>query len=377
MKTEAVATPSPSFSSQARILVVDDEPKNRELIRDTLEVRGYAIEAAASGTEALVCIAAAPPDVVLLDVSMPGMDGLEVCRQLKGDPVTASLPVIMVTAHTDRRDRLAGIEAGADDYLTKPVDLQDLLLRVRNVVRGKRLADEVKENLRRLRELEHLRDSLTHMIIHDLRSPLTTITMGLEMIRMSAANSDRKSEAKIAEASCASAEQMSEMLISLLDVSRFEAGEMPLQKTATNLAPILRAALESVRDLVATRRIALEESTGEATACCDGSVVRRILMNLIGNAVKFTPAGGKIQVSMATEGAFVRVGVTDTGAGIAPEFHERIFEKFGQVNDSRARLGTGLGLTFCKLAVEAHGGDIGVESTVGSGSTFWFTLPVA
>jgi len=373
MKTEAVATPPP----QARILVVDDEPKNRELIRDTLEVRGYAIEEADSGTEALVCIAAAPPDVVLLDVSMPGMDGLEVCRQLKGDPVTASLPVIMVTAHADRRDRLAGIEAGADDYLTKPVDLQDLLLRVRNVVRGKRLADEVKENLRRLRELEHLRDSLTHMIIHDLRSPLTTITMGLDMIRMSAADSDRKSEEKIAEASCASAEQMSEMLISLLDVSRFEAGEMPLQKTATNLAPILRAAMESIRDLVATQRIALEESTGEATACCDGSVVRRILMNLIGNAVKFTPSGGKIQVSMATDGTFVRVGVTDTGAGIAPEFHGRIFEKFGQVKDSRARLGTGLGLTFCKLAVEAHGGDIGVESTVGFGSTFWFTLPVA
>jgi len=372
-----IAATKPPLASAARILVVDDEPKNRELIRDTLEVRGYAVEEAGSGTEALARIAAAPPDVVLLDVSMPGLDGLEVCRRLKANPRTASLPVIMITAHVDRRDRLAGIEAGANDYLTKPVDLQDLVLRVRNAVSAKRLTDEVKENFRRLRELERLRDSLTHMIIHDLRSPLASVMMGLEVIKISAAKSNRERETKIAEASYSSAQQMSEMISSLLDVSRFEAGKMPLQKIATGLAPVLRAAVESVRSLAAKRQIALAESTGEATACCDGPIVHRILANLIGNALKFTPPGGEVRVTMVTDATFVRVSVTDTGAGIAPEFHGRIFEKFGQVNDQRAHLGTGLGLTFCKLAVEAHGGGIGVESTVGSGSTFWFTLPLA
>ncbi len=365
------------FAPAARILVVDDEPTNRELLRDTLEVRGYAVEEAGSGAEALARIAAAPPDVVLLDVSMPGLDGLEVCRRLKANPQTAPLPVIMVTAHADRLVRLAGIGAGANDYLTKPVDLQDLGLRVRNAVSAKRLADEVEANLRRLRELERLRDSLTHMIVHDLRSPLTSIMLGLEGMMMSAAQSNQIRETKIAEESFASAQQMNEMISSLLDVSRFEAGQMPLQKTATRLAPFLRAAVESVHRLAAARQIAVAESAGEATACCDGTIVRRVLENLIGNAVKFTPTGGEVRVTMVTDATFVRVSVTDTGVGIAPEFHKKVFDKFGQMNNSRTHQGTGLGLTFCKLAVEAHGGGIGVESTGGSGSTFWFTLPVA
>jgi len=373
MNTETVVTPAP----QARILIVDDEPTNRELLRDTLELRGYIVEEAGSGAEALARIAAAPPDVVLLDVAMPGMDGLEVCRKLKGDPLTAPLPVIMVTAHVDRKDRLAGIEAGADDYLTKPVDLQDLWLRVCNAIRAKRLADEVRENLRRLRELEHLRDSLTHMVIHDLRSPLASIMMGLEVITMNAAGLTQERKLEIAETCFSSAQRMSEMVTSLLDVSRLEAGEMPLQKKPTNLAPVLSAAVEAIRNLAASQQIALVESAGEAIACCDGPIVRRILANLIGNAVKFTPKGGEVRITMVKDATCIRVSVTDRGAGIAPEYQKKIFEKFGQVNDQRANLGTGLGLTFCKLAVEAHGGGIGVESTVGSGSTFWFTLPVA
>jgi len=373
MNAPDVVAPAP----QARILVVDDEPQNRELLRDTLELRGYFVEEAGSGAEALARIAAAPPDVVLLDVAMPGMDGLEVCRKLKGDPLTAPLPVIMVTAHVDRKDRLAGIEAGADDYLTKPVDLQDLGLRVCNAVRAKRLADDVRENLRRLRELEHLRDSLTHMVIHDLRSPLASIMMGLEVITMSAVSLTPERKLEIAESCFSSAQRMSEMVTSLLDVSRLEAGEMPLQKNPVKLASVMTDVLESIRGQASRHTIVLAGPAGEATACCDAAIVRRILVNLVDNAIKFSPVGGEVRVELATEGAVVRVTVRDAGAGIAPEYHGKIFEKFGQVEARNARIGTGLGLAFCKLAVAAHGGRIGVESEVGHGSTFWFTLPLA
>jgi len=373
MSTPAIAPPT----RIGRILVVDDEPVNRELIRDSLEACGYAIEEAASGAEALACIAASPPDVVLLDVSMPVLDGLEVCRRLKDDPLTAPVPVIMVTAHADRRDRLAGINAGANDYLSKPIDLPDLLLRVRNALFAKRLTDEVRDNLRRLQELERLRDSLTHMIIHDLRSPLTVMMLSLEILKMNAGASMGERDLKIMETCTLNTQLMSGMVTALLDVSQLEAGEMKLQKTMIKLPPLVSEVLDSLRSLATRKQIALIGPVGEDIIFADGDILRRILRNLIGNANKFTSEGGEVRVTVIPEGAFARVTVRDTGQGIAEKDHARIFEKFSQVHGKQARAGSGLGLTFCKMAVEAHGGQIGVESEVGCGSTFWFTLPTA
>jgi len=362
------------FSPPARVLVVDDESQFCELIRGALEPRGYQVAEAHSGAEALASVAAAPPDVVLLDVLIPGIDGIEVCRRLKADPPTAMLPVIMVTAQSDRRNRLAGIDAGAADYLGKPIDLPDLALRVRNTVTAKRLADEVRENLSRLRDLEHLRDSLTHMIVHDLNSPLAAIIGSLELLQLYATAAAPKLDPAVLDRCLACALQMNDLIASLLDLSRLEAGKMPLHKEATELAPLVSGVLESSRSQLAGRPLVLSGPVGEATAFCDGGVVRRVLNNLIGNAIKCTPAG-EVTVALSREASLIRVTVRDTGRGIAPEHHGVIFEKFRQVRESDARAGTGLGLAFCKLAVEAHGGRIGVESERGKGSTFWFTLP--
>lgn len=373
-----MSTPAITHSTNPGcVLVVDDMPANCELIRALLEPRGYVVDEAASGPEALRRIAASPPDVVLLDVSMPGMDGLEVCRRLKGDPKTAALPVIMVTGNVDRPDRLAGIEAGANDYLNKPIDAQDLVLRVRNAVFAKRLHDQLKESYQRLLELEHLRDSLTHMIVHDLRSPLSAVMMSMDLLKLTAADHLQPGDVESLEICRSSAGTMSVMVTSLLDVSRLEAGELPLNKTATLLAPVVRAAIEPLKGLAVGNHVTLAGPDGEGTATCDGEIIRRVLGNLVGNALKFTPEGGAVRVAVLNEGVFIRVVVHDDGPGIAPEHHTKIFAKFGQVQDRRAKLGTGLGLAFCKLAVEAHGGRIGVESEVGRGSTFWFTLPAA
>ncbi len=371
----ATATAIPAHAG--RVLVVDDMPANCELIRDLLEPRGFVVEEVASGPQALERIAIAPPDVVLLDVSMPGMDGLEVCRRLKGNPKTAALPVIMVTGNVDRNDRLAGIGAGANDYLPKPIDAQDIILRVRNAVFAKRLHDQLQESYQRLLELERLRDSLTHMVVHDLRSPLSAVVMSMELLKLTAAGQLQAREMECLNDCLSSAATMSEMVTTLLDVSRLEAGEMPLQRAATPLVPVIRAAMEPLRSLAAGHAVALAGPDTTATAMCDGEIVRRVLGNLLGNALKFTPERGEVHVSLLNGGPDVRVSVRDTGPGIAPEYHTKIFEKFGQVQDRKAKLGTGLGLAFCKLAVEAHGGRIGVESEIGKGSTFWFTLPAA
>lgn len=359
------------------MLVVDDEPKNRELLRVMLELRGYSVDEAANGAEVFDRVAAAEPDVVLLDVAMPEVDGLTVCRRLKADAKTAAIPVIMVTAHTERMDRLAGIEAGANDYLTKPVDQQDLALRVRNAVGAKRQNDELRQSYARLRELERLRDSLTHMVVHDLRSPLSVVLMGHEFLQANLGRRFSPEELECLNRCASGALKMKEMIATLLDVSRFEAKSMPLSPTPTDLNALAGAVARTLRQVVARRGIRLVETTNEpARALCDAEIVRRVLANLLDNSLKFTPRNGEVEVSVRrVDASRVRVSVRDTGAGIPEAHRSRIFEKFSQIEASEARRGTGLGLAFCKLAVDAHGGEIGVESQTGKGSTFWFTLP--
>lgn len=359
-------------ASAGRVLVVDDEYRNRELLRAALEPFNYEVVIAAGGEEALALVASSRPDVVLLDVAMPGMDGLEVCRRIRADAHGAGLPVIMVTAHVERDERLAGIAAGANDYLTKPVDLEDLTLRVRNAVAVKRLADAVAENLAKLQELERLRDALTHMVVHDLRSPLAAIMLSLDSLAMAPRETDRVKLLGMAQTSLRT---MESMITGLLDVSRLEAGELVPQREECDAVTVAGQVVEVCRAGHPDRQIAIE-ATGEPPVIkADRELLRRILTNLVGNALKFTRAGGMVTVTLSREGDGLRVGVADDGPGIEAKDHAKIFEKFGQVQGPHARMGTGLGLTFCRLAVEAHGGRIGVTSAIGQGSTFWFVLP--
>lgn len=364
-------------SVTGRILVVDDQDTNRLMLRDLLESQGHEVREAVDGAEALKSIADATPDVVLLDVGMPGMDGFEVCRRIKAEPSTASIPVLLVTALSQRDQRLLGIGAGANDYITKPIDKNDLSLRVRNAVRMRQLFLEVEGQYRRLEKLELLRDSLVHMIVHDLRSPLAGIRAYLDLLELDGAGKLDAELTESIEGARRVAAEMTEMVSDLLDVSRMEVGRMPLDLAPTDLGALVVAAV-SAADAAERVRVRVEAPLDGLRVVCDAVVIRRVIANLVGNAVKFTPAAGQITVSVRGEGADVRVSVTDTGRGIPPEFHQKVFEKFGQVEAVAhgAKHSSGLGLTFCKYAVEAHGGRIGLESTVGKGSSFWLVLPV-
>ncbi len=169
-----------------------------------------------------------------------------------------------------------------------------------------------------------------------------------------------------------------EMVSSLLDVSRMEAGQMPLNLVSSDILDIARAAVESVAVLAQEKALTVCVTGDSASNAVDRDIMHRVFVNLLGNAIKFSPTGGSIGVDVSSAGETVRATVTDQGGGIPPEYHKRIFEKFSQAksrNDGQKH-SSGLGLTFCKLAVEAHGGHIGVDSEVGKGSTFWFELPV-
>lgn len=361
-----------------RVLIVDDQDANRLLLRDLLESQGHEVAEAVDGVEALQRVADAAPDVVLLDVGMPGIDGFEVCRRLKADPATATIPVLLVTALSQRDQRLLGIGAGANDYITKPIDKSDLSLRVRNAIRMRQLYVEIEEQYRRLEKLELLRDSLVHMIVHDLRSPLAGIRAYLDLMKM---DGEGKLEPEMAESIDEArkvAVDMTEMVSDLLDVSRLEAGQMPLELSQLDLGALATEVAAMVGRASHRVSVRVEASAEQARIMGDASVIRRVITNLVGNAVKFSPTASQIVLLVQGNGTEAKVSVKDRGPGIAPEFHEKIFEKFGQVEAARqgTKHSSGLGLTFCKFAVEAHGGRIGLESVVGRGSTFWFALPV-
>lgn len=356
------------------VLVVDDEAKNRTLLADFLQVQGYRVSTAENGEVALDKAAREFPDVILLDVMMPGLDGFAVCRRLKADQATAPIPVLIVTVLQDREDRLTGIEAGATDFLSKPLDFQETLLRVKNAVATKRLYDQVLSSYVRLVNLESLRDNLTHMIVHDMRSPLSGILGNLQLLQMRLKDKLNEKERRWLDNTFIQSSALMHMINSVLDVSKLENSKMTIHPSECTLEALAREAVVSLGP-VATRYHM--EVTGAATVYCDAGLIGRVLANLIGNAVKYSPEGSEVKVVLEERDGHCKVMVVDHGHGIPPEYREKIFEKFGQVEGrQRAQYSTGLGLTFCKLAVELHGGTIGVESEAGKGSTFWFVLPL-
>lgn len=365
-------------STDNRILVVDDTPANLQTLAAVLKEKGYQISVATHGRQALDVVGRVSPALILLDVMMPEMDGFETCRRLKTNDSWRDIPVIFLTAKTETADIIQGFELGAVDYVAKPFNTHELLARVSTHLALRRQQRELQENYRRLSELERLRDSLVHMVVHDLRSPLLGLSGCLQMLQMDLEGKLEAEQAEDLETALAAAQRLGGMVTSLLDVSRLEAGQMPLNKQSCDLRTVITDAVASLGALTRDRHIVLPPGNQPVTLVCDPEVVGRIVANLVGNAIKFTPPGGEIKLAATLTNDLVKVTVTDAGPGIPEAYRERIFEKFGQVENREEgkKNSTGLGLTFCKLAVEAHGGAIGVDSEPGHGSTFWFSLPV-
>jgi signal transduction histidine kinase len=350
----------PPSSPPASILIVDDTPANVLLLVRMLGERGYTARSVLSGKLALQAARTEPPDLILLDINMPYMNGYEVCAQLKADPALQEIPVIFISALSETLDKVKAFRVGGVDYVTKPFQLEEVCARVQTHLR--------------LRRLEKLRDDLTHMVIHDLRNPLSVIMGFLEVLECEA-QSLTPGARKLAALARLSAGELRTMISAILDVSKLEAGEMKLRREPCDLGAVIGEVLATARPLPGNRTVTLDAPTPSPTVTVDVGLLRRILQNLLGNALRYTPSNSDIRVTVAPSPNEVRVSVTDAGPGIAPADQQRIFEKFGQVEGHGSRMGTGLGLTFCKLAVEAHGGRMGVDSDVGKGSTFWFTLP--
>ena len=371
------------------ILVADDVPANVELLFDQLHVLGFRATAASDGPSALAACFEHRPDLCILDVSMPAGDlgcddrntGFEVCRRIKRDPRTARIPVIFVTALNDTTDRVKAIEAGGDDFLTKPHNRLVLGARVRSLLKLKAATDALEESARKMKELEKLRDDLMKMIVHDLKSPLTSVLATMEMLMdgdfgpLVAAQKSALGDAE------AKAEDLLALIEDLLEVRRIEEAALTL-----NLEPIAPGALltEVVHEwshrFQQERAAATVEAADDAPVFhADRQLIKRVIGNLIQNAVTHSANAVALQLSVRKEGDGILFTIADNGPGIPPEYHEIIFRKFEQVktpNAPRVR-SSGLGLAFCKLVVESHGGRIWVQSAgEGQGSAFHVALPL-
>ncbi|HYC90923.1 MAG TPA: response regulator [Thermoanaerobaculia bacterium] len=364
------------------LLVVDDDAANRDVLSRRLERQGHRLLTASSGRDALQLMRETEFDLVLLDILMPDMDGYEVLGHIKEDETLRRVPVIMISAIDEVQSVVRCIDAGADDYLAKPFDPTLLRARIGASLEKKRGRDreaalyaQLQENYTRLQEVEKLRDDMRNMIVHDLRTPLTAVIAGVEML----ASHGELSESQRTMISIASGggRTLLGMINDLLDVEKMESGASLLQYTQLSADTLVASALAQVGTLAEMEETSLLSGVdpGLPPFAGDESKLCRTLVNLIANAIKFTRAGTVSVSASQDDPRHIRFAIRDTGTGIPTESFDRIFEKFGQLGPGH-RVGTGLGLTFCKLAVEAHGGTIDVESMPGVGSTFSFTIPV-
>ena len=351
-----------------RIILVDDHPENLLLLEEILGAGSYRVSSFLSGEEALAAARKQPPDLFLLDVMMPEMDGFTLCGHLKKDPVFREIPVIFISALHDMDFKSKSFRLGGVDYITKPFHEQEILARVSTHLGLFTQKKKLSEALEKLHKLEQARQQFTQMLVHDFRSPLTGISMGLEIIKM---ESNPEVQHSVVEQSLCTVERLKLMVNSLLDYGRLESASLPLHREFISVRSILEAPSPGVQLEACQVKI-----SGKDKVFCDPKLTQRVLLNLLSNALKHSVPEDVI-VEAQSEGAFVKISVRDKGPGISKMYQKNIFEMYQQGPDSQAvtRKGSGIGLAFCKLAVEAQGGKIGVTSTPGEGACFWFTLP--
>ncbi|MEH1962456.1 MAG: hybrid sensor histidine kinase/response regulator [Nostoc sp.] len=361
-----------------RILAVDDIQDNLILVQAILESEGYEIDLASDGIKALRQIEQSPPDLILLDVMMPGIDGYEVTRRIRKNPAISYIPILLITAFHES-SVVQGLDVGADDFIRKPFDTDELLARVRSLLRLKQSLDEQQKMARQ-------REDFVSRLTHDLRTPLVAADRMLNLFEMETFCKISPEMKQAIAVMIRSNQNLMDMVNTLLEVYRFEAGKKTLNWEVCDLREISQEVVSELSPLTSERGLTLEIDTSELEPLSQNAGIimgdrlelRRVLNNLIANAIKFTDTGGitiRILETSPNPGNpdSVTIEVQDTGYGIAPEDQATIFERFRQGRNKRS--GSGLGLHLSHRIVEAHAGTIQVASQLGKGSLFTVQLP--
>ncbi len=360
----------------ARILIVDDQPMNRELIHAYLEGSDHILADAASGDQALALAEKEPPDLVLLDVMLPGLSGFETTRRLKEHAGGLFLPVILLTSLSDRSSRLHGLEIGADDFLTKPVDRQELSARIRNLLalREKDLA-LIEKNVA-LAELNRFKEEMFQLVVHDLKTPMSVIVSNHEYLTEGLRGADPSYHEALTDSQTAG-RRILRLLANLLDVARLEASRLDLRRAPTSVGALLDDIAQQRRLVAQARRIAINvTASAQLEIQADADLLTRAVENILDNSLRYTQPEGRIEMSAEAADGSAQIRIGNTGPAIPMDARTIIFEKFGQATPRAGRMNLGLGLYFCRLAAEAHGGRIWVEETAALPTLFVLQLPL-
>lgn len=367
------------------MLIVDDEPRNLELLETLLRPLDAEVARAYGGREALALFEAREPDLILLDLVMPGFDGLDTLAHVRAQPGGGEVPIVLVTAHAEREQRLRGFEAGADEFLEKPIDGPVLLARAKTLLRlresRKALAAShaaLAERHASLERLQREQRELMQFLVHDLKNPLSVVHTNLSWAEaeLAGAGGDPDVVGALGDATEAT-RRLHRLVNDLLTVSRLEESAFPLCLQSVAVADLMRDIASVYARRASDRQVglALPRLDRDPRVRADVALLQRVLENLLDNALRYTPAAGRIAVDVRDE-AGVRIAVSNTGPAIPPGERRRVFEKFSRGEGERATGGNaGLGLYFCKRAVEAQGGAIEVVETPEWPTSFVIRLP--
>ena len=359
----------------SRVLIVDDSEDDTEMLQRFLAGEDTVIRGLNDSTQAEQVFNEFEPDLVLLDLHMPHPDGLEILRRIRDARSRLGfLPVVVLTGDVGQVARNNALDLGADDFLTKPLDRQEVVLRVRNLLSTRRLHVELA------RAYQNKSEFLANMS-HELRTSLSAIIGFSELLITDIKGRfDDPTRQKFLAQINSGGYDMLALINDVLDLSKVEAGQIVLRIEDVSIADVVSSVLCTMEPLAAKRAIGLEAGGAPAGRVpADSGKLTQMLLNLVSNAVKFTPEGGRVTIAVRRLNDAVEISVTDTGIGIADSDREHIFEEFRQVDSQLAREhhGTGLGLALTKRFVEVHGGQIRVASEMGKGSVFTLSLPLA
>jgi len=363
-----------------RILAVDDDRINLRIIGGILRHEGYEISEASSGEQALELYASFQPNLVLLDVMMPGIDGFTTCRTLKKTYGDKCAPVIFVTAKSEADDVVMGFDAGGVDYLTKPFRPKEVVARIRTHLSNQQLVEQQKHLVTQLSKANADKDRFLGMCAHDLRNPLSSIRGLAELMAEDAIGELTGEQKEIVQTIHGASQSMLQLVNELLDVATIEAGHLKLDKKPTSLSEIVERSvhLSNLEAAKKNTRIEMVKANGSPLVDIDRNKMRQVADNIISNAVKYSPKGSIITVMFLSDETTAGFAVRDSGPGIPESERHLLFKDFGRLSakPTGGEKSTGLGLAICRKIVEAHGGTIGVQNLPERGAEFVVSLPL-